>query len=237
MCLGKLQDLLAALYVSSTERKAWYCHSEAVEHQYGLDESMRTALRGLERTALEFYATQLQEKRFAEITKLIPVTSSRHRSPLWRTFSGYAEKHVPMGPKKHIADAIAFGQFLHSIGDALPAEALNILRFELVPWELNFQLQQEPLTLKASGVTLCLIRAHRAVGLKYLTRRFNGYLPSIIGRLQKVHVGKALEGQVKIDSVGIFLKLPLVSWHLEWYVPTVRHQQDRTASDLSLGAQ
>lgn len=219
MRLGELQDLLAALYVSSAERKAWYCDPESVERQYGLDEAARATLHGLERNALEFYATQLQKKRFAEIAKFIPLASSRHRLHLWRIFSLYADGSISLGPKKHIADAIAFGQFLQSIRNTLPVEAVNLLRFELVPWELNFRLREEPFILKTSGVTLRLIEAHRTFGLKCQTRRFGGYIPSIINRLKNSEVLETLKGQTKIDSIGIFLKPPFVSRYLEWYLP------------------
>ena len=219
MRLGELQDLLAALYISSAEREAWYRDPGAVEHRYGLDEAARTTLHGLERAALEFYATQLQEKRFAEITKLIPVTNSRHQAHLWRAFSGYAEKHVPVGPKKHIADAIAFGQFLRSIRDVLPAEALNLLQFELVPWELNFQLKEQSFALKTSKVILHLISARRTFGLKCSARRFRGYLPSIIDRLEQRQASEQVTGRTRVDSIGLFLKPPFLSEHLEWYSP------------------
>ena len=222
MHLGELQDLLAALYVSSAERKAWCRDPETVERRYGLDEVTRTALRGLERPALEFYASQLQEKRFAEITKLIPVTSSRHRAYLWRSFPGYAERHLPVGSKKHIADAIAFGRFLHSIKDTLPGEAFNLVQFELVPWELNFHVQEQLFTLKTSEAALHLISARRTFSLECHAKHFRGYLPSLIGRLKKAQVLESPTARIRIDSIGLFLKLPFVSWHLEWYVPWLR---------------
>lgn len=219
MRLGELQDLLAALYVSSAERKAWYRGPETVEHRYGLDETTRKMLRGLENKALEFYADELWKKRFSEITKFIPLTSARYRPSLWEIFGRYAHTHIPAGPKKHIGDTIAFGKFLRSVGDVFPVEALSLLQFELIPWELNFRLQEQPFILRASGVTLHLVQAHRMFGLKCQMKRFKGFIPSIIDRLRNAQALETQRAYTKIDSIGIFLKPPFVSRHLEWYLP------------------
>ena len=218
----RFQDLLAALYVSYRERREWNLNSGFVERCYGLDEAARAALRGLGNNALEFYAGQLQKKRFSEIMKFIPLAGSRYREALWENFNRYVHDYVPIGPKKHIGDAIAFGRFFCSGGDEVPPEALSLLRFELVPWELNFRLEEKRVALPASGTALRLIRASRAFGLRCQMKRFRGYIPAIIDGSENAAPAEAREGHVGIDSVGLFLKPPLISQHLEWYVPIRR---------------
>ncbi len=223
MRLDRLQDLTAALYVSAQERREWYRNSESVASCYELDEAAQAALQGIQNRELEFYAKQLQEKRFSEIIKFVPLTGPRHRSVLWGAFGHYADKYVPVGPKKHIGDAIAFVKFLHSVDSGLPSEVLGLLRFELVPWELNFRLQERLFVLRASSATLHLISACRVWGPRFQVRRFRGFIPAVIDRLKNTQALENRERSAGIDSIGVFLKPPFLSQHLEWYLPFMKN--------------
>lgn len=190
----RVQDLTTVLYLSSEERREWRRDPGTVARCYGLDDAGREMVLGMGDGELEFYAKQLQAKRFSEIMKFAPPVAPDDRQVLWEVFQCYADRYVPVGPKKHVGDAIAFAEFLCEGKEGISSEMVSRFRFELAPWDLNFRLERELFVLRVSGVALQLVRACRVSGLRCQVKRFT-------------------------DRVGIFVKPPFLSLHLEWYLP------------------
>jgi hypothetical protein len=213
--LAELERLSAALYLSSAERAAWRADPDHVARLYHLDPPATNALLGVRVEALEFYASGLRQKRFHEVTAFLPATVGRWQRTLQEMFGAYAETHVPVGPKKHVADAVAFARYLIAHAKT-PAGARDALRFDMIPWELNFRVVTEPWTYRASGVGALLVRADRVHGPRWRVLRFDARMqnrPSGHGRPSD---SPPLDGRA---TLGVFVKLPFVAQPFEWYLP------------------
>lgn len=235
MPLAELQELLTALYLSTPERQAWLAQPDRVGQLYGLEQTAQRVATNLAHEALEFYAASLRQKRFAEITKLLPRTSARHRHQLWHCFESYIDTTLPVGPKKHLADALAFGHYLRSWPGARRSSLLDVLQFELVPWQLAFTLHTQRYTYKASRHTTRLVQAHRALGVRCQTIRFQQF-PSVF--LRASHEQSAgTSWFTQLASLGMFLKVPGLSAHFEWYVPWPRRRLATNGHRISQSTQ
>ncbi len=218
MKVAELQELAAALYVSAAEREAWRADRAAVADAYGLDDAARGALEGLDDGALQFFARGLSAKRLHEIEGFLPLTSSTWRRPLRDAFPAFAHTHIPAGPKKHVADAIGFGRFLLDAA-ALPAIARDVLRFELLPWELNFRVDVEAISLRGSGQAIRILRGRRLGGFRVRAVRFRSPILRVVDGLSN---GCRPDGAARGASMGLFLKLPCLARPFEWYLPVWR---------------
>ncbi len=212
---AKLQELLASIYLSSGERNNYFDAPEESAKVYGLQPATFNQICGTQRESIDFYAKSLKRKRFQEIVQFIPITKRYWKDALKTTFDNYSEKWIPSGPKKHIADLIGFSNYLVN-ENLLSTEAKDRLRFELMPWDINFKLEEKEYTYKGSHARVKIIEAHRHVGFNFKTI----FYQTRFSDLQSFN--KKPMKRSNIRSMGIYLKLPYVSKSLEWYLPLPR---------------
>ena len=91
-------------------------------------------LRHLNPKELEHQAELLLNKRWAEVHKLLPTTTSAFPVQMRAFFYAYAEKNWPTGHARHANDAVYFGHYLKTfkVNGLDHAEFLG-LRFSLSP--------------------------------------------------------------------------------------------------------
>lgn len=205
---AKLQELLASIYLSSDERNNYFGNPQESAQAYGLCSATLDQIGKTQRESIDFYAKSLKRKRFQEIAQFIPTTMRFWNTSLKANFDSYAEKCIPSGPKKHIADLISFSHYLTN-QDQLPSEAKDYLKFELIPWDMNFTLNEKEYIYKSSGTRVRIVGAHRCNGWNFKMIFYRTGLSRLMRRS-------------KMSSLGIYLKLPYLSKSLEWYLPFLR---------------
>lgn len=70
------------------------------------------AFRALDAEALEAQACSLLDKRFHELGKFLPLTLARLKNEARKVFYKYANEYWPSGHRRHLDEAIVFGEFL-----------------------------------------------------------------------------------------------------------------------------
>lgn len=218
MRLAELQNLVVALYLSSDERAAWARDPDAVACAYGVDADGMAALGGVPLADLEFYARSLLAKRRKEAAALLPLAAAAAGDAFGRRFHRYAATCVPAGPKLHVADLLAFARSVAHDPASMASQTLDVLRYEVMPWELNFQLEEETVMLRASGARLRVVRARRAGGVRWRIVRFGSRVPALV-RALSMRPPRRPPAHERIASVGVFLNLPPLARPIEWYVP------------------
>ena len=211
--VAKFQELLASIYLSSSERNYYFASSEEGSKAYGLSQAALTQIAGTPKESVDFYARSLKRKRFQEILQFIPMTKRNWNGALKTAFDNYVETCIPSGPKKHIADLISFSEYVIS-QNQLSVEAKDCLRFELMPWDMNFELNEKEYVYKLSHACVRIVEAHRRVGLNFKTV----FYKTRFSKLQFFDKDESMR-RSNINSLGIYLKLPYLTKLLEWYLP------------------
>ena len=110
----------------------------------GIDESARETFVGLNPAELEEQAQGLIEKRKHEVARLLPLTwkpLSLRADPLFQEF---AESFWPEGHRRHLLDAVRFGEYLGIHCErSLNTVEWNQRRFDLVGRSLSFHFVKD----------------------------------------------------------------------------------------------
>ena len=214
MQTAKLEELLASMYLSSKERDCYFTTPQESADAYGLNIETLTQIDGMQKEKIDFFAKSLKRKRFQEIARFIPITMLHYKQSLQSNFNFYSEEWIPLGAKKHIADLISFANYLLN-QNQLPSQAKDCLRFELMPWYMNFELKENVFTYRRSQMQVTIVEAWRRKGWGFKTILYQSNPNRLIHILDK----SSSATNLAIRSLGIYLKLPYLSKVLEWYLP------------------
>ena len=115
-------------------------------------------LEGLNFDDLHAQAEALLNKRFEEVSRILPQTLSLLGATAVEVFRAHAEGFWPAGHRRHVEDALAFGRFLEARG--LPCSASELHR-------LRFSSGRERLSLRWVSDALAGGRRRRALQVLY----------------------------------------------------------------------
>lgn len=129
MGLKEQQDLLARLYTDPEIRSEFTAEPERIGDEFELTESEITDLSALAESEVEWFADSLFWKRFREVEKLLPTSSSAIGKDLEPYFREFSSEFNPTSVKKHLEDALEFSRWLLKGGKLSPVAA-DVLKFE-----------------------------------------------------------------------------------------------------------
>lgn len=162
-------DLTTALgrLLSNAELRRDYAQdAAALARRLDVDEKHLDGFLALDQNGLDIQAEALIGKRFHEASALLPETTARYGAAARRMFFEFAESSWPTGHRRHLEDAVAFCQFLHTREGTGPCEAeFNRLHFLLQERRVAFHL-----------VWRFPYRTRHRATLQLLTRRRDGRL-------------------------------------------------------------
>lgn len=106
--------------------------AEGLARRLGIDEAHLEAFLGLDREGLQTQVQALIANRFHEATMLLPATAERLGEDARALFFAFAVFTWPKGHRRHLEDAVTFGEFVKCRNSAAPCQAeYNRLRFML----------------------------------------------------------------------------------------------------------
>ena len=115
MGLAERQKALAQLYADTRLRERFLADPLAVCRELGFDDEESRRIAAIPPARLTSFARTLHNKRLAEVTKLLPLTSRVLGRAFNEAFERYAETHLSGGTKKHLGDALAFAAHLQKV--------------------------------------------------------------------------------------------------------------------------
>lgn len=129
MSLANTQRLVAHLATDAELRKAFLANPAATGAKFGVQADEACAIAQETLPQLEPFARSLIGKRRIEARKLLPRTQAALGERYSCLFRAFAPTFAPQGAKRHIADAVAFAEFLRA-NDAAEAWIASLARFE-----------------------------------------------------------------------------------------------------------
>jgi hypothetical protein len=140
MSLNEMQACLTRLYVDDSFRKLFFLDPGAIG-EYLLSEAESSAIRGVDRASLEYFAQSLVAKRRGRIERSYPVLWALDPGQLERFYRRYYHLY-PLRPNQSVAeDVVAFGQFAEESlmdADPLPAYAATVAKYERLYYTVRF---------------------------------------------------------------------------------------------------
>ena len=133
MGLAQIQRVLARLYTDSVLRDRFFADPQGVGEASGLGSTEAQELTQLSAQHVIFFASSLKRKRLNEACKLLPLTHRVMGKQFASLFLKYANTRVPMGPKRHLEDGIAFSAFIENgarVDGIKPPWVVELLRYE-----------------------------------------------------------------------------------------------------------
>ena len=127
MSLITVQKTLARIYTDSKLRDDFLANPDVVGRSLGLNCEEILQLSKLSSQEVNLFASSLKYKRLGEIRKLLPLSSKVLGKEFNSLFFKYSEAYLPTGNRKHLADAIAFLEFM---SDLQSGWILDVLRYE-----------------------------------------------------------------------------------------------------------
>ena len=168
----ELQRLLARLYTEPRMLEEFLTDREAfcAKHAAGCGD----LIGQIDPRQLEFFALSLRSKRAGEVKKLLPMTARALDTRFGEEFDRYAANTVATGDRKHLAEAMAFCEYLL----AEPASFDDLTResaaFELLDFKVRFRLKRE-------GRDPEVVEANCARRPWLWVKRFSYELPALTG--------------------------------------------------------
>ena len=140
MALADRQRILARLATDAPLRDQLAADPGALATTLGLDPDDAAWLAALPRESLDGFAGSLVAKRRGEVGKLLPLTA-RALGPVAfaERFREYAARPIPDGPRRHVADAVAFAATV-GLGPDDPSWLADLARLEAS----NLRAHHEP---------------------------------------------------------------------------------------------
>lgn len=114
MSLQEQQNFLARLYTDAEIRRDFLAEPLKIGFENNLNENEIAEIELILPEEITFFAESLFWKRLREVEKMLPLTkefSSKNFASLFREFS---QDFNPQTIKKHLEDAIGFGNFLQT---------------------------------------------------------------------------------------------------------------------------
>jgi hypothetical protein len=134
MGLVNNQKLLARLCTEAALRQRYSADPRGVGIAFGLNPEEAEHLAALAVRQVEQFAGSLRNKRYREVTKLLPLSFLVLGDAVFsRLFRRHAARFLPSGVRKHGDDALAFAGLLGcavSRGEAGPEWAADLVRYE-----------------------------------------------------------------------------------------------------------
>lgn len=128
MSLHEQQNLLARLYTNAQFRREFLSEPAKIGFENGLDENEIAEIVEILPEEINFFAESLYWKRLREVEKMLPLTKEILKENFARLFREFSQNYNPQTVKKHLEDAIKFGEFL--IKSDVSAIGKNAAKFE-----------------------------------------------------------------------------------------------------------
>ena len=137
----EVQQLLARLYTDPGMLEEFLSDREGFCATYA--EGAGKLLLQIDPGQLEFFAVSLRSKRAGEVKKLLPMTVQGLGSRFSEEFDRYAASTIPSGDKKHLADAMAFCEWLIERSESFDDLTLESAAFELLDFKVRVDLKKD----------------------------------------------------------------------------------------------
>ena len=148
----EVQQLLARLYTDPRMLEEFLSDREGFCATYA--NSCGEMFRQIDPGQLEFFAVSLRAKRAAEVKKLLPMTVGALGQRFAEEFDRYAAHTIASGDKKHLADAMAFCEWLIERSESFEDLTLESAALELLDFKVRFDLKKdgrEPVVVEATA--------------------------------------------------------------------------------------
>ena len=103
--------LLSSLLTDARMREALRSSSQTFITKHALNDSLSAFVLSLDLDQLDKQAECLIQKRFSEVKMLLPRTIAQLGKEAWCRFSEYATRYWPRGHRRHLLDAVQFGNY------------------------------------------------------------------------------------------------------------------------------
>jgi hypothetical protein len=164
--LLETQQILARLYTDPVTLNAFLEDPEGFAAGHSKESEL--VLSEIDQWQLEFFASSLRSKRLGEVRKLLPLTTRALGQRCIEEFRNYSATSLPGGARKHLADAMAFCEYLLSkTEDSTLAEAAS---YELSSFKVRFDIGYD-------GESPTVVRAFRSRRPWLYLRRFSANVP------------------------------------------------------------
>jgi hypothetical protein len=104
--------VMGRLLCDPSARQRFVADRQRYLSELELDSAAREALLSVDTTALERQAAVLLNKRRHEVRKLLPETMARLGNRATAVFDDFASSNWPTSHRRHVEDAVAFGDHL-----------------------------------------------------------------------------------------------------------------------------
>jgi hypothetical protein len=172
MPASEVQQLLARLYTDPGMLKEFLSDREGFCATYA--NGCGELIRQIDPGQLEFFAVSLKAKRAGEVKKLLPMAVRALGSRFSEEFDRYSATTIASGDKKHLADAMAFCEWLIERSESFDGLMLECAAFEFMDFKVRFDLRREggdPVVVEARPGRLPWLRL----------KRFSHELPALTG--------------------------------------------------------
>jgi len=103
--------LLSSLLTDPRMREALRSSSQTFITKHALNDSLSAFVLSLDLDQLDKQAECLIQKRFSEVKMLLPRTIAQLGKEAWCRFSEHASRYWPRGHRRHLLDAVQFGNY------------------------------------------------------------------------------------------------------------------------------
>jgi hypothetical protein len=114
MSLVDVQNLLARIFTDEDLRLRFLLEPEKTGAENNLNEAEIEQIKQILPEQINFFADSLFYKRLHEVEKLLPLTRKALEKDFEKYFREFANQFLPQTIKKHLEDAIGFGEFLQT---------------------------------------------------------------------------------------------------------------------------
>jgi hypothetical protein len=136
MSLLDVQNLLARIFTDEALRLRFLSEPEKIGIENNLSASEIEQIRQILPEQINFFADSLFYKRLHEVEKLLPLTRKALGTEFEKYFREFANQFLPQTIKKHLEDAVRFGEFLQT-KEIKFAWAKDLARFEKARLSFN----------------------------------------------------------------------------------------------------
>jgi hypothetical protein len=145
MSLRDVQNLLARIFTDEDLRLRFLREPEKTGAENNLNAAEIEQIRQLLPEQVNFFADSLFHKRLHEVEKLLPLTRKALERDFEKYFREFASRFLPQAIRKHLADALEFGDFLQS-REIKPFWIKDLAKFERA--RLSFNNSEKRFLLK-----------------------------------------------------------------------------------------
>ncbi len=129
MSLLDVQNFTARIYTDENLRREFLAEPEKIGKLNNLNEKEIAELAKVYPAELNSFAESLRWKRLREVEKHLPLTKKILVADFERHFREFAQTFNPQSVKKHLEDAIHFGNYLRK-NETISELAVNAAKFE-----------------------------------------------------------------------------------------------------------